>query len=176
MWLVSTIHHPLTPPRHELIIIEVTEGPWPHDNINFIPLCVWLVVLAVGVPGTASVWTVDCRVLHVWWLEGSCLGCSNARLLFLSGLSMITAHMINIHLWRMLGLPPIGWPRWDAAVIGRAGLANNRLNVAWLALWLSWYHHCWWPRLEQLKTLLQCPSEPPHPSLSRAELWPGCWY
>ena len=92
---------------------------------------VWCVVWCGVVP--------SCCMFAGW---GELAGC-NARLLFLSGLSMITAHMINIHLWRMLGLPPIGWPRWDAAVIGRAGLANNRLNVAWLALWLSWYHH--WP-------------------------------
>ena len=143
VWLVYTSRHPLPPPPHGLIIIEVTEGPWPDDNINFILPGYTLVCRPhCGSVPQCMVWcgvVPSCCMFAGW---GELAGC-NARLLFLSGLSMITAHMINIHLWRMLGLPPIGWPRWDAAVIGRAGLANNRLNVAWLALWLSWYHH--WP-------------------------------
>ena len=120
----------------------------------------WYTVVQVGV-----VWChhVACLVAGGVGGAGGAAG-RNARLLFLSGLSMITAHMINIHLWRMLGLSLIGWPRWDAAVIGWAELANNRLNVAWLALWLSWYHHCWWPRRE---TLLQSETTTSFPHRSR---------
>ena len=54
-----------------------------------------------------------------------------ARLLFLSGSTMITApHMINIHLWRTARSPLIGWPRSPGPLIGRLTRGSQWIDAA----------------------------------------------